>query len=69
MFEQAKYENNRICPNCQKRQLKHWNELTADEQFTAERMPMSAEFSAEERKRHLFCPNCWYETVYQIEQA
>ena len=58
MFETA---NEKKCPRCERR-LKEWNELTTDEKFTVERLPMSAEFSLEERKRHLFCPRCWFET-------
>ncbi|MGI8468304.1 MAG: hypothetical protein ACR2N3_07615 [Pyrinomonadaceae bacterium] len=58
MFE---IRNEKMCPRCGHR-LKYWNELTSDEKFTVERLPMSAEFSAEERKNHLFCPRCWFET-------
>lgn len=57
MFETAHEK----CPRCE-RVLKNWNELTADEKFTVERLPLSAEFSLEERKQHLFCPRCWVET-------
>jgi hypothetical protein len=49
------------CPRCE-RSLKNWEELTADEKFTVERLPMSADFSLKERKTHLFCPRCWFET-------
>jgi hypothetical protein len=50
------------CPQCHKKYLKDWKELSADEKFVAERMPMSAEYSAKERQQHLFCTNCWHET-------
>lgn len=53
----------RICPKCRNGRLKNWEELTADEKFVAERLPMSAEFSAEDRKQHFFCTNCLFETT------
>lgn len=49
------------CPKCHQKNLKEWNDLSADEKFVAEKLPLSAEFSEQERERHLFCPNCWYE--------
>lgn len=58
MFEAA---NEKICPQCQHR-MKSWQELTSDEKFTVERLPLSADLSMEERKNHLFCPRCWFET-------
>ena len=54
--------NSEICPRCQIGKLKTWSELSADERILAERLPASAEVSPEERKRHLFCPRCWFET-------
>ena len=51
------------CPQCHKKHLKNWNELNSDEKFVAERLPMSAEYSKQERERHLYCTNCWYETT------
>jgi len=53
----------KICPRCHYPKLKTWKELTDEERFLAERLPMSAEFFIEERQRHLFCPNCWLEIV------
>jgi uncharacterized C2H2 Zn-finger protein len=46
------------CPRCDYPRMKEWNELSDDEKFILERLPLSAEFSIEERKRHLFCPRC-----------
>jgi len=43
--------------------MKSWAELTADEQFLAERLPAWAEFSKEEREKHRFCTRCWFEQV------
>jgi Zn-finger nucleic acid-binding protein len=50
------------CPKCHKKYLKDWKDLTSDEKFVVERLPMSAEFSKKERQHHLFCTNCWYES-------
>jgi hypothetical protein len=50
------------CPRCDFRPLKTWQELDFEERIITEKMPLSAEFSPAERKRHLFCTRCWYET-------
>ena len=62
MFMESNYKNKTICPKCHKKSLKIWQELSADEQFLAKNLPMSAGFSIKERERHFFCTNCWYET-------
>ncbi|HEY2866112.1 MAG TPA: hypothetical protein VGJ02_03405 [Pyrinomonadaceae bacterium] len=49
------------CPRCGAIKLKHWSDLTDDEKFLAERLPASAEYSKDERKKHRFCTRCWYE--------
>jgi len=49
------------CPRCGGRQLKMWSELGADEKILAEKMPFSAKWTFDERKRHRFCTNCWFE--------
>lgn len=54
-------ENEDICPKCGSHHLKAWHELTADEKFLAERLPLSAEYTAAERKKHRFCTRCWFE--------
>jgi hypothetical protein len=41
--------------------MKHWNELTDEEKFLAERLPLSAEYTRREREKHLFCPRCQHE--------
>jgi hypothetical protein len=58
------------CPRCGLQKLKHWPELTSDEKFLAERLPASAEYTIEERKKHHFCTRCWYEeTTKQVRDA
>lgn len=52
--------NDNLCPRCHHR-LKNWNELNSGEKFTVERLPASADFSIEERKKHRFCVRCWFE--------
>lgn len=47
-----------MCPKCEYPRMKSWDELTGDEKFIAERLPKSAEYTLEERKKHLFCPRC-----------
>ena len=51
----------KVCPQCGSPKLKKWEELTDEEKFLTERMPLNTEFTREERKRHLFCTNCWNE--------
>ena len=62
-------ESKKACPRCGAARLKTWDELTSDERFTAERLPASAEASPERRKRHLFCPRCWFEIETFEEKA
>jgi hypothetical protein len=59
----------KICPKCRTRRLKTWGELSPDEKFVLERVPMSAEFTAEERRENLFCPRCLFETKPFEEKA
>ena len=59
----------KMCPRCRNRKMKSWTDLTGEEKFLAERLPMSFEFSAEERKKHRFCPRCWFEEIDQTAQT
>lgn len=49
------------CPKCGYREMRSWDELTEEEMMIALRLPGSAEFSVEERKKHRFCTRCWFE--------
>ena len=51
----------KTCPRCGSIKMKDWTELTDEEKFLAERLPMSADHTPEERKRHRFCTRCWFE--------
>ncbi|MDQ3061598.1 MAG: hypothetical protein M3R14_01885 [Acidobacteriota bacterium] len=51
----------KMCPRCHFPQMKLWEELTDEEKFLVERLPLSASFTRQERKTHLFCLRCWHE--------
>jgi len=52
-----------ICPRCHHPRMKSWRDLTAEQKFLAERLPKSAEFTREQRKKHRFCERCWFEKI------
>jgi Zn-finger nucleic acid-binding protein len=52
-----------MCPRCRSVILRSWDELDDDEKLLAERLPASAEYSRQERKKHRFCTRCWFEEV------
>jgi hypothetical protein len=51
----------KMCPICHHRAMKSWEELTDEQKFLAERLPLNTEFPAEQRKKHRFCERCWFE--------
>ncbi|MDQ6788753.1 MAG: hypothetical protein M3033_18270 [Acidobacteriota bacterium] len=53
----------KICPQCHYPKMKSWEELTSEQKFLAERLPQSAEFPLEKRKKHRFCERCWFEEI------
>jgi ribosomal protein S27AE len=55
------FSQNDLCPQCGGARLRTWDELTDEQKFLVERLPASAEFTKPERKKHRFCPRCWYE--------
>jgi len=57
------------CPRCDNKKLKTWEELTDEQKFLVERLPMSAEFSLEERKKHRFCERCFFEETDKIVET
>jgi len=59
----------KICPKCQFPSLKRWEELTDEQKFLVERLPLSATFSLEQRKRNLFCPRCWFEQIPNFNEV
>ena len=50
--------------------MKDWDELTDEQKMLVERLPMSAEYPPNIRKKHRFCTRCWFEeTVPQSTLA
>lgn len=60
--EMKSFQENQ-CPNCHFRKMKSWDDLTAEQQMLAERLPASADHTTIERKKHRFCERCWYEEL------
>jgi len=58
----------KMCPQCHFPQMKRWEELTGEEKFLAERLPLSATFTRRERETHLFCPRCWHEETNETDE-
>ncbi|MBA3633392.1 MAG: hypothetical protein H0W58_11400 [Acidobacteria bacterium] len=57
------------CPQCSLPKLKTWEELTDEQKFLVERLPLNTGFTLEERKKHLFCPRCWFEKISDENQS
>jgi len=49
--------------------MNNWSDLSDDEKLLAERLPTSAEYSREERKKHRFCTRCWYEETGKLPRT
>jgi len=50
------------CPRCGAGRLHAWGELSDEDREMVKRLPVSAEYSLDERKaRHRWCTRCWYE--------
>ncbi|HEX3100351.1 MAG TPA: hypothetical protein VHQ01_01090 [Pyrinomonadaceae bacterium] len=41
--------------------MKDWEDLTDEQKMLVERLPGSAEFARDVRKKHRFCTRCWFE--------
>ncbi len=59
----------RICPKCHFPKLKSWDELSDEQKFLVERLPASAEYSPDQRKKHRFCERCWFEDPSKKREA
>lgn len=64
---EIKTEN--FCPRCGSPKMKSWDELTEDQKFLIEKMPLSADFTPEERKKHRFCERCLFERIEKDNQT
>lgn len=52
-----------ICPQCGTAKLKNWQDLTDEQKFLVERLPLNTDFTPAQRKKHRFCERCWFETI------
>jgi hypothetical protein len=58
-------ESSKRCPRCAAERLRPWTELSDEEREVVRRLPASADYSLEERKRgHRWCNRCWYEESF-----
>ena len=51
----------KTCPKCHSLKMKTWVELAEDEKLLIKSLPLSAEYTITERKKHRFCTRCWFE--------
>jgi ribosomal protein S27AE len=49
------------CPQCGALKMKKWDELSDEQRFLVERLPLNTDFIIEQRKKHRFCERCWFE--------
>ena len=61
------HKPDKICPKCGSLNIRTWTELTDEQKFLVERLPMSAEYPLEARKKHRFCTRCWFEGTEPVE--
>jgi hypothetical protein len=55
--------NENICPQCGAPKMKNWEDLTDEQKFLVERLPLNTDFTLKQRKKHRFCERCWFEDV------
>ncbi len=53
----------KICPRCGSSKMKNWKDLTDEQKFLVERLPLNTDFTHEERKKHRFCERCFFEEI------
>ena len=56
----------KTCPRCGAPKMKSWRELSDEQKFLVERLPLNTEFTLEQRKKHHFCERCWFEQIEKI---
>lgn len=54
-------ENENTCPKCGAAKMKTWNELDFEQKIIVERLPASADYTRQQRKKHRFCVKCNFE--------
>ncbi|MEP6848870.1 MAG: hypothetical protein ABI999_08425 [Acidobacteriota bacterium] len=50
-----------ICPRCDAPKMRSWDELSDEEKYLVERLPLFADIPLNEQKKHRFCTRCWFE--------
>lgn len=53
----------KTCPRCGALKMKIWRELSDEQKFLVERLPLNTEFPRDQRKKHRFCEQCWFEEI------
>lgn len=53
----------KICPRCAAAKMKDWKDLTDEQKFLIERLPLNTDFALAERKKHRFCERCFFEEI------
>ncbi len=56
-------ENENTCPKCGALKMKTWDELDFEQKIIVERLPASADYTRQQRKKHRFCGRCFYEEI------
>jgi ribosomal protein S27AE len=54
------------CPRCGALKMKKWDELSDEQRFLVERLPLNTDFTIEQRKKHRFCERCWFEEIREL---
>lgn len=62
-------EQEKFCPQCGAPKMKIWEDLTDEQKFLVERLPMSASATLEQRKKNLFCLRCWNEQLSNYSET
>lgn len=58
------------CERCGEGRLRSWQELTEEEREVTRRLPASADYGEEERRRrHRWCTRCWHEATVAEDRA
>ncbi|MFN2391570.1 MAG: hypothetical protein ABR566_06330 [Pyrinomonadaceae bacterium] len=58
----------KMCPKCHFPKMKNWEALTDEQKFLVERLPLNTDFTLEQRKKHRFCEQCWFEETGKENQ-
>ena len=58
----------KICPRCGAPKMKDWKDLTDEQKFLVERLPLNTDFTPEERKKHRYCERCFFEEIQPLSK-